>query len=1102
MTKRKATVIPPTAGIEVVSPGTPQFVALADLHAHPWAAFARGDGTQNDRLQRTLKVLDASLAKAKALRCPWLFAGDLVHTAGYTLNVVLAALVEVFSGYPDVLKYAVWGNHDARGIGGKITLEQTVWAALARAVEGLDVLDPSLSEPLNGAMYIGGGLSLSGAGGQPRMDLFEYAAPADVGLYHGTVRGSVGPNGYVFDYGLEPAELWKRHRIAIVGDIHHPQHIDSPQGRVILIPGSPEQHNFGDAGEHGWWVVTLGSVGGKVDFVDSGSPRFLTVEMPGLVREDGHYYRVRTMGAGDVLPPNAIAIAPVPTTIAQRDVLQGAHGTAVLEAWLRETPPTGDTSAYLEAGKALLTGQAPTQLRPYRLTTLEILNFCSYEEQTFRVQDGTWLVLGHGRDFPSNGAGKSSLFEALFWLLFGRTTKGLTGDEVIRWGTTDCAVRARFLAPDNEELRVLRRRGERSELLVEGTNADGDWVAWEAASVNEMTDKLAAYLGLTPELFQALGYFSQERMLLFASATDGERKDMLADLIGLSAYQAASSAAAAQITLLQASSTRAEALRDAAVAQAEREWKRLGDAVAQSEQWVREYRERVRGAEAQLATFDAERMVAKGQLLSVAVADLTQDLDARWNGLLEQRTALEGMHAPLPAHPHTRADLEAARAQMQAMTMKVAVARQQMLAARETLATLQRQLAEQEATLAQGRCPTCLQPVSDVHRAVCLQPAQIAVSTGVQACVVAEAHLAHLLDDTTALKLQVDDIATNVTQGEQVAQWTERVLENERLLQQVTLDREQLQRVAAQHVEGVLTTKRAELERALAQTRNEKNPHAAEEVATRQRIAEAAKGAEDYAAQVAELAGTVAVYDYWRTGFSKQGIQSLLVDEVAALFNATRSLILPALTQGVYDVQFSTRSQTKAGEWRERTEFQVYEHGAPIPYAALSGGQRRRIDVGVMLTLVTAVARWMQVPGVLGVLVLDEVFGFLDASGAEGLSEALREVQAQIPAIYVISHDQQLQALFADVLLVVQDADGVSHVAEDGDGRVGGSDAAGRQRGVPAGAVGADAARDTDGARGAVHHSSARARGAARRPRVDRDAPGNGLLDVAREDGS
>ncbi|KKK93131.1 hypothetical protein LCGC14_2695930, partial [marine sediment metagenome] len=110
----------------------PRFVLLSDLHSHPWSAFSKGDGLKNTRLRRSLNILEASLQRAEAVGVPWAFAGDLVHTAGYALNTVLAAIIEIFLRYPDVPKIVVWGNHDARGIGGSITVDQTVWASLAQ----------------------------------------------------------------------------------------------------------------------------------------------------------------------------------------------------------------------------------------------------------------------------------------------------------------------------------------------------------------------------------------------------------------------------------------------------------------------------------------------------------------------------------------------------------------------------------------------------------------------------------------------------------------------------------------------------------------------------------------------------------------------------------------------------------------------------------------------------------------------------------------------------------------------------------------------------------------------------------------------------------
>lgn len=1007
-----------------------KLVILADLHAHPWATLARGDGLQNSRLRRTFEVLQASLERARALKAPWLFGGDLVHTAGYTFNIVMAALTDLLSGYPDVLKLAVWGNHDARGVGGRITIQQTVWATLQTAVEGLYVLDPTVATPFGDHTTIYQhaeayhGLTFSGAGAQPHPRYFTYAAPSDVGLYHGTVRGSTGPNGYEFSEGLDPGELLRRHRIVIVGDIHHPQQIDAPPGQAILIPGSPEHHDFGDVGEHGWWIMTVPATGDPtVEFVPGGSPEFRTVATPADVAADGHFYRVRTVPPGTAVPEGAMVLAPTPTVVPQRDRLHGAHGAQVLQVWMQQQPLAGiDPAQVLAVGQELAVQITRAgQLQPYRLTGLYLHNFCCYTDQAFTPSPGTWLVTGHGRDFPSNGAGKTTLFEALFWLLFGRTSKGMTGDEVIQWGKPGCGVMATFTHADGHELKVARTRGDRSTLEVTDT-IDG---AWQATSVNDMTDKLGQRLGLTPELFQALGYFSQERVLLFASASDGERKDMLGDLIGLAGYQAASTTAATLAQQAETTVARHTSLADAAQAQREREWGRLQGITEQSAVWRQTRTRRQQEAQAALDTFLATR----DTLFATAFADARQTL---LRGITERREALLSRRVEVEtwlATPRVESTLEQLEAVRQAFTKEMAA----VTAAKQLVGVYTGQyntacdrLRTQEQSLAAGYCPTCRQPVSADHAAQCLRPIRDELSGTVDRLRSAQMEMDRALTAAAELKPLVQAAEAGWATRQQAQ--AQAGLLKQLTADDVALSREEadLEAVVTQQVERDLERKRESFQQSVTRIAAEFDPFASEEQGIRQRIKEATEGAEAHQQQAQYAREVQAITEYWRHAFSKQGIQSLLVDEVAALFNNTRSRVFPALTQGIYDVQFSTRSQTKAGEWREKTEFQVFEHGAAVPYAALSGGQRRRIDVGVMLTLVLAVAEWMQVPGALGVLILDEVFGFLDASGAEGLAEALREVQQFIPQVYVISHDQQLQALFADVLTVDQSADGTS----------------------------------------------------------------------------
>ncbi len=82
-----------------------------------------------------------------------------------------------------------------------------------------------------------------------------------------------------------------------------------------------------------------------------------------------------------------------------------------------------------------------------RLLKLQISNFCSYgkdQEVDFTRLASPTLVEGQNEN-GSNGAGKSALFEALFWCLTGKNTRGVKAAEVIRAGEKYVEVTACFI---------------------------------------------------------------------------------------------------------------------------------------------------------------------------------------------------------------------------------------------------------------------------------------------------------------------------------------------------------------------------------------------------------------------------------------------------------------------------------------------------------------------------------------------------------------------------------------------------------------------------------------------------------------------------------
>lgn len=69
------------------------------------------------------------------------------------------------------------------------------------------------------------------------------------------------------------------------------------------------------------------------------------------------------------------------------------------------------------------------------LSKLTVNNFMSIGSISLNIRDGIFLVEGKNRDeegVSSNGTGKSSLFEAITWCLYGNTVRGVAIDQVVR----------------------------------------------------------------------------------------------------------------------------------------------------------------------------------------------------------------------------------------------------------------------------------------------------------------------------------------------------------------------------------------------------------------------------------------------------------------------------------------------------------------------------------------------------------------------------------------------------------------------------------------------------------------------------------------------
>jgi len=175
---------------------------------------------------------------------------------------------------------------------------------------------------------------------------------------------------------------------------------------------------------------------------------------------------------------------------------------------------------------------------------LIIDNFLSYAHAEVALDtSGLVGIVGvvSGGCSDSNGAGKSALFDALVWCLFGTPVRSKTLDEgnvaagaIIRNGQKSCSVTT-LLSVGTQKIEICRERKVRGgsilSLLINGSSA------CERSSVSETQKKINQILGIDYKTFLRTVMFGQGITKKFLYATNTEKKAYFERILGLEKLQ-------------------------------------------------------------------------------------------------------------------------------------------------------------------------------------------------------------------------------------------------------------------------------------------------------------------------------------------------------------------------------------------------------------------------------------------------------------------------------------------------------------------------------------------------------------------------------------
>lgn len=164
--------------------------------------------------------------------------------------------------------------------------------------------------------------------------------------------------------------------------------------------------------------------------------------------------------------------------------------------------------------------------------TIRLEGFLSYREPVELDFTGFDLACVSG----SNGAGKSSLLDAITWVLFGQARRS---GEVLINNACDAAEVIFVFDYEGNRFRIQRTnpRGKASMLEFHILTLDGEWKPLTERTTRDTQAQIQAVLRLDYETFVNASFFLQGKADQFTQQRAGDRKRILAGILGLDIWE-------------------------------------------------------------------------------------------------------------------------------------------------------------------------------------------------------------------------------------------------------------------------------------------------------------------------------------------------------------------------------------------------------------------------------------------------------------------------------------------------------------------------------------------------------------------------------------
>ena len=627
-----------------------------------------------------------------------------------------------------------------------------------------------------------------------------------------------------------------------------------------------------------------------------------------------------------------------------------------------------------------------------KFLTLEVENFMALANAKVELdQRGLVLIQGVNAgdsSAASNGAGKSTLMNSLMWCIYGETSHGVKGDDVLSTGhEKNCRVKV-TIEDEGKRYAIIRHRKHKefkNRLIIRGE--DGDMTKGKDSLTQEFVERL---IGASKEVFMASIYASQEAMPDLPGMSDKNLKTIVEEAAGVDrltkAYAIARERANAAAARMETTKTK----MDACLSLVESAQNELESAKTSSEAWERDRSERLDVARADLV--GAEVTLTEVEMELRSLPEQIRDTENSIGKEREKLASKEEHDAKLVKVRGAITDIRAS------IRITENIQKEAMQRARAFKVK-----AEEVNTKVGEPCPTCgkaycVEDLSTVKESFVEQARSEISQAQASATSVAkyQEHLEKALKIESSLVASTPDVSAIISRIEQ-------------LTKELGSLRHREKEVVA--VEALVARARSEVDRITKET----NPFLA--VIKRHEESLAANKS-NYGVLKTELKNIqeqALLLDKARQVYSPAGVRSHILTSVTPFLNAQTAEYLNTLSDGNIVAEWSTMESTKKGEWRDKFNISVRKIGASKTFQTLSGGEKRKVRIACSLALQDLVAS--RASKNIELFIGDEIDDALDTAGLERLMGILEAKARERGTVMIISH-KEMKSWFRETITV------------------------------------------------------------------------------------